>query len=441
MDQTFGFACWDCGHAMDWDGHSPKEACPACGGNVLTVTYPGLTADRLRRIIEDDTGVEGLWRYFEVLPLQDRANIVSRGEGAVPIERWSFLEEFARSTVGLEVMVWVHRHDSNPGTGSFKDLAGSLVSSAMKERGVGEYVVSSTGNTATAYSCYLAAAGCTLYAFIPRFAPPFKVADIAAFGQHVYQIDGDYPTARAFAGSFATEHGLAMAGGTFDPFRIEAKRTMAFEWYRHCEVFPTVYIQALSGGTGPLGTDRGARELRAYGLIEEVPRLLLCQTSRCAPMASSWRKAREAGFPEGWHETFDTIDDPETEVPTLAEGHPAAYPRLAALVRDSGGEIFDFPEELTPAVGRLIAYETGIRIGSAGAVSLGGFFAALRGGWLREGDSILLTTGEGIQRDPDFLPKMSGAVRHADAPENVSRQDRISLREEIYDPLRTYTRG
>jgi len=438
MGSKFHYICRDCGHEMAWDGVAPKQACPACGSTILTVSYSDLTPDRFRAMLDDPERESGLWRYFDILPLSDRSNIITRGEGAVPIERWTFLEEFARTEAGRDLTVHVHRHDLNPATGSFKDLAGSLVASAMKEGGVSEYVVSSTGNTGTAYSSYLAAAGCTLYAFLPRFASAFKEADIAGFGQNVFRVDGDYPTAQQVAREFAAEHGLVMAGGTFDPFRIEAKRTMAFEWYRQCETWPTVYIQALSGGTGPLGTDRGARELLEHGLIDRVPRLLLCQTDRCNPMARTWAGDRAAGFPEGWQTTYETIDDPETEVPTLAEGHPAAYPRLAPLVRESGGEIFSFPEELTPAIGRFITYETGVRVGSAGAVSLGGFFTALRHGCLRDGDTVMLTTGEGIQRDPTFLEKVSGPSQPVSGPADAARRDRARLREAIIEPLRSF---
>ena len=436
MPEKFFYASWDTGERVEWDGYSPK---PASGGDgTLTVRYPELTKEKLLAVFADPELPEGLWRYFDFLPLERRANVVSYGEGNVPIERWRFLEAFARDLGNVDCRVYVHRHDLHPATGSFKDLAGGLVASAMKERGVKGYVVASTGNTAAAMSRYLAAGDCTLYAFIPDDATSYKEADIACFGQNVFRVEGDYAAAKRMAAAFAAAHGHVPAGGTFDPFRIEAKRTMAFDWYRRLDAFPTVYIQAVSGGTGPVAIAKAADELIHLGLIHAPPRMLLVQPSECDPMAKSWAKAKSDGFPDAWNLDYHRIEHPVTEIPTLATGDPTAYPKLAPIVRETGGELFAFPEPLAPDVARVVAFEAGARIGSAAAVGIGGFIEAVKRRLVRNGDVVVVTAGDGIQRDPDFMHRIMGESHRVREVSECTGVAREAFREVAWRPIVDY---
>ena len=106
-------------------------------------------------------------------------------------------------------------------------------------------MVSSTGNTGTAYSSYLAAAGCTLYAFLPRFSSAFKEADIAGFGQNVFRVDGDYPTDQRVArdnqrlmklgNRFAYRANLLWARSRIADYKAAWFEVLAAESYRGAE--------------------------------------------------------------------------------------------------------------------------------------------------------------------------------------------------------------
>lgn len=436
MVEKFYYTSWDTGARVEW--HGPQPASGAVHDETLRVEYPDLTKEKLLQVLAAKDLPNGLWRYFDFLPLNHRENIVSYGEGDVPIERWEFLEEFARAQGNVDCHVYVQRHDLHRATGSFKDLAGSLVASAMKEHGVEGYVVASTGNIAAAMSRYLGEMGCTLYAFVPAGSSLYKAADIACFGQNVFRVDGDYAATKKVATEFAAENGLVLAPGTFDPYRIEAKRTMAFDWFRRLNDFPTVYIQALSGGTGPLGVAKAADEMAALGLLSTVPRMLLVQSDRCDPMAQSWEEAKQDGFPKDWNHHYRRIEHPVTEIPTLATGDPTAYPRLAPVVKRSKGEMFAFPEEMAAHVARVVAYEVGARIGSAGAVGVGGFVEAVKRGLLRNGDVVMLTAGEGIQRDPDFMHRIRGESQQVTCASECRGIVREQYRDVVWQPLCDY---
>ena len=439
MSKKFSFCCWDCGSQVKWKGFSSRTRCEKCKSNIFKVTYPEMSWGKLIGMFHEKGPLsEGLWRYYDFLPLSSRANIVTSGEGNIPIDRWEFLEQFARKQGHIDCRVFAHRHDSHPSTGSFKDLAASLVASALKEHGVKEYVVASTGNIGVAFARYLAASDCTLYAFIPQDSPPFKEAEIACFGQNVFRVMGDYATAQEMAANFAAERGIPLAGGTFDPFRIEAKKTMAFEWYRRMERFPDVYIQALSGGTGPLGVYKGSQELLSAKLVNKMPRMLLVQSEKCAPMARAWAKAKKGGFPQGWNLSYEIINEPQTQIPTLATGDPMAYPRLARIVHEVDGEIFSFPEHLAPDIARVIAFEVGVRIGPAGAVGVGGFFEAVKRQLIYDGDIVVIAVGEGIRRDPDFMVRLMPKTQPVKEVSECKGANRALRADKVWAPLIDY---
>jgi threonine synthase len=344
-----------------------------------------------------------MWRYFDFLPVKDRKNIINLFEGDVTIHRWPKFELLVKEKYGFTCRIYAHRQDRNYATATFKDLAGSVIASVLKENGIQQYVVSSTGNIGVAYARYLKEAGILLYVFIPNSSPKTQEAEIACFGQKVFRVNGDYTQAKEMASEFSKRHGILNAGGSFDPMRIEGKKTMVYEWLRLMPEFPTVYLQALSGGTGPLGIAKACDELEGKGFFEKRPRFILVQSAKCSPMADAWMKAKTAGFPMGWENEYPVIYEPETSIATLATGKPYAYPVIGKLVHESGGEIITFDENRITDIGRLVAAEAGARIGPAAAITVGGLLESLRQGHIRQNDVVLVNIGEGIRRSPTFL--------------------------------------
>lgn len=397
------FVCGGCGHVAAWVRFVPRTGCEACGCDRVEARYPNLTREAVLDTMRKRGGVRGLWRYHVALPVPATARPVKAGEGRVPLDRWRFLERFAERHAGVRCTVFAHRHDCQPATGSLKDLSASLVATALRANGIKEYVVCSTGNTGAAYASYLSRAGIALHAFLPESAPAMKEAEIGYFGQNVYRVMGDYATAKRVAEDYANDRGIPFSGGNFDPFRVEAKRTIVFKWLRRLERLPDVYIQAVSGGTGPLAVAKASRELMALGLAEQAPRLFLSQPHRCDPMAQAWRRAEAEGFPEGWEKEYPVVENPQSAIQTLATGNPTAYPFLARIVRAGGGAFFTFPEDLAPQVARVVAFESGAFIGPAAAIGIGGFFAALKQGAITDGDLVMVAVTDSIRRDPEFL--------------------------------------
>jgi threonine synthase len=384
----------------DWFNHG--QQCHACGNKWMDVRY-STPPSRLLELIAPDQKPSSVFHYADFLPINDSANTISRNEGVIPVERWTFLEDFARKKYGLEISVVVYRNDLNGGTCTFKDVAAAVAATVLRENGITHYAVASTGNIASAFAFYLARAGISLSVFMPLDALQANESEVSAYGQKVFRVNGDYALAKKVAAEYASAHGILLSVGNIDPMRVEAKKTMVWEWLRQTGTLPDVYIQALSGGTGPIAIEKGCADIESLGLFQKTPRYIMVQPDGCDPMTAAWEKAKEAGFPAGWENDYPVYENPVTSVPTLATGNPATYPIIGSLVKKSGGEILTYAENLAPDIARLVDYETGVKIGPASTIAVGGFFEALKKSLVREGETVLINIGEGMNRAPELM--------------------------------------
>ncbi len=439
INQKFHFQCLSCKNIIydinTW--FSSGQKCPECGGNRVSCVYPA-GYEKIPELIRSFPANANMWHYFDYLPLQSRSNIISFKEGTVDIDRWAFIENYAREYHNIDCRVFVQRNDQHTGTGTFKDMAGTVVASALKENRQKEYVVASTGNIANAFAKYLAAANISLYAFLPEIASQFQVAGIKSYGQRVFRVAGDYTRAKELATEFAGKYHIVLAAGNFDPFRVEAKKIMVYEWLRQMEIMPTVYIQALSGGTGPLGIQKAYEELATIGLGGTLPRQLLIQSEQCAPMAEAWESAKKNNFPSDWETDYPIIENPETSIPTLSTGNPQTYPIIGAFVKQTLGEILACEEKMAIVMSRIIAFETSILIGPAAALPVAGLFRALKNKLIHNGDTIMLNIGEGVNRSPDFMQKMADAESAIDDVGSCRPFDRKAYGKRLWDVVHTH---
>ena len=419
--------CRSCNHEIGDMGawFESKQQCPECGSKWADVKYSADMSGVKKLIDIEDHEAKSVFNYFDFLPIDNKENIVTNGEGVIPVQNWAFLEDFAKKYYNLDLEVNVYRNDLNPGTGTFKDVAASVAASGLKEHGVKQYCVASTGNIASAFSHYLAEAGINLAVFVPENALKANVAEVSAHGQKIFRVKGDYAMAKKVAADYAKKNNILMSGGNTDPLRVEAKKTMVFEWLRQCGQLPDVYIQALSGGTGPIAIDKAVRDLEGIYEVKN-PRYIMVQPSGCDPMTQGWKMAKANNYPEGWLNEYPIMENPQTEVPTLATGNPATYPIIAKIVKDSDGEIITFNEDLIEDMARIVAFEKGVKIGPASTTALGGFFKALEVNALRNGESIIINIGEGMNRAPELVEEMiytSELVSSADECKVPNRED------------------
>jgi threonine synthase len=438
MENTkYYFVCRACGTRIEGFGQwfADGQKCPSCGGKWVDTKYSNDYL-KLPDLVNNRAGhPDSLFHYFDYLPLNKKSNVITEGEGVIPVDRWKFLEEFAQEHYNLDLTVLAYRNDENPGTGTFKDVAAAVAASVLKENGIREYCVASTGNIANAFAHYLALAGISLSVFIPDDALRANEAGVGCYGQRVFRVRGDYSLAKKLCAEFSAKYQIPMSGGNIDPARVEAKKTQVFEWLRQLGYLPDVYVQALAGGTGPIAIHKGFEDIRHLKLHETEPRYVLVQASGCNPMTMAWERAKSEGFTDGWENRFPILEQPKTCIPTLANGNPQTYPILAGLVRSTGGEFLTFGEEQHVAVARLVAFESSVRIGPAAAIAVGGFFEGLKSGVFRNGEKVMVNIGEGIHRAPELLEKMIYTTESAATLEECLPFRRNDYRAALYQPF------
>ena len=278
-------------------------------------------------------------------------------------------------------------------TGSFKDRAASICISKLIESGVKEVVLSSTGNIAASFAAYSARAGIRLWIFMPEKVNSTKFTEVLFYGHHVIKVEGNYDQAAVLARRFAQQKNIPVDRGIRSPLRRESMKSLAFEIAEDLgwEV-PDWYIQAVSGGVGPLGVWKGFRELYELGITKKMPRIACIQASGCAPMAQAFLLDSD--------EILEV--KPHTEIETLTTGRPAGYPLIYKVVKESGGHIGSVDDDEAFAAQELLAQE-GIFAESAAAVAAGGLVRMAKQQLIKPGETVVcVCSGNGL-RDIDFV--------------------------------------
>jgi threonine synthase len=365
--------CLECGQLMAASPFITK--CAGCGSPWLDAVYDcaALPADWPALVKQRTTT---LWRYAELLPFPDDIAVLSLGEGWTPLTRAEGLE---RESGHGEL--WIKDERQQP-TGSFKDRQASVAVTALRTQGIKELVLASTGNAAAAYAAYCARAGIKLWVFLTSSVPVEKMRELALYGAEVVKITGTYDQAKEIAADFAARHHLLMDGGAKAIPCKESMKTIAFEiaeqlgWQA-----PDWYIQAVSGGIGPLGVLKGFIELHAAGLTDRVPHLGIVQTEGCAPMVRAWEQGLDKATPV----------QPDSLITVLATGNPGfSYSLLKRMVDQYGGAMVAVSDGDAFRTMRRIARLEGFSMEPAASVAFAGLDKLLALGHIRPGERVVI---------------------------------------------------
>jgi len=383
MDTYPRLQCARCGYSELFT--RPLERCPQCDGDWLDVVYD---YPRVARIWQRELPrrPQTMWRYRELLPLRDDAHRLSLGEGGTPLLRASNLAMMLGCS-GLYI-----KDERQGPTGSFKDRQAALAISVMKELGVTEAVLASTGNVAISYAAYSALAGIKIWAFLTSLVPAEKMREVAIYGAKVVKVTGTYDQTKQVAAEFAKRRGLYLDRGIRSIAARESMKTVAFEIAEQLAGHlgsgatpwraPDWYIQAVSGGLGPVGVWKGFEELLRMGLIDRMPRLACIQAEGCAPMVHSFAKGLEKAEP---------VLNPRTRIITVATGDPGpAYTFLARVIRQHGGAFEAVSDEEAFRAIHVLAKLEGISMEPAAGIAFAGLFKLLSKGVIRRDEIIVV---------------------------------------------------
>lgn len=356
-----GVRCQECGDEIT--PYQPEKInCERCGSPWLEgiYDYPQIKPIVLESVVKRRFN---LWRYRELLPIGAETAVSVFDEGGSPLIK---SKRFGRQ-LGLDHLYIKDERQST--TGSFKDRQAALAVAAMRQRGIKTCVMASAGNAAAAYSAYCAQAGIKLWVFVSSKVVPQKMQEVALYGAEVVKVSGTYDQTKVIAADFAKRKGIYYERGAKSLPSISAMKTIAYEIAEQLDETPATwqapdwYVQAVSGGLGPLGVYQGFQDLYALGLIDRIPKLAVIQVDGCAPMVTAFKENKPIATPIV----------PRTYIDVLSTGNPGfAYTTLYNIVQAHGGTMVSVADEDAFRAMRRVARAEGISMEPAAAVAFAG---------------------------------------------------------------------
>lgn len=271
--------CRNCGETYDLD--LTEFPCRECGG-ILDPKYDYDAVEIDRANVEERGG--SMWKYKELLPIQDDANIVSLGEGNTPIIECPDLADKMGVT-----RVAIKDESQNP-TNTFKDRGASASISAASEQGINEVAIPSAGNAGQAAAAYAARTGIDCHVFLNYQSGDIQKILVQAHGAKLHLVDGKLEKAGEHFAELCKKHGWYTIATFQTPFRHEGKKTMGFEIYEQFDwEAPDEIFYPTGGGVGLIGIWKAYQELSELGWLEadEPPSLNVAQSSGCAPIVEA----------------------------------------------------------------------------------------------------------------------------------------------------------
>jgi len=358
-----GLTCFACGVAHDH--RSLHTVCKKCG-MPLRVDYD------LRSFTP--AGPPTLWRYAPVLPI-DPAQAVSLAEGFTPL-------------LAAGERLFIKDESRNP-TGSFKARGMSLAVSMARALGAGSLAAPSAGNAAGALAAYGAAAHLPVTVAMPDDTPRAFVEECRHYGAEVHLVAGTISD----AGKWLKQHGPRDAFDVStlkEPYRVEGKKTLAYELYEQMGGLPDAIVYPTGGGTGLVGMWKAFDEMQAMGWIgPERPRLVSVQAEGCAPVVKAF--SEPVPSTERW-------PAPRTEAFGLRVPAPIGGFICLRALRETRGTAVAVPEREIAEAARELSRRTGIDVCPEGGAAWAATKRLYATGWLRENDRVVVfNTGTGLK--------------------------------------------
>jgi threonine synthase len=383
--------CTACGLRHDAD--RLQTVCTACS----KVLYARYDLEGVRQAVTPDEFSRrrwDMWRYWELLPVRDAANVVSLGEGLTPLVE---VRRDAARAVGLEHGSLLLKDEGQNPTASFKARGLSAAVSRARELGVHSIALPSAGNAGSAAAAYAAAGGMEAHVAMPRDVPELNRIEASIYGADVALVDGLISDAGRHIRERAPGEGWFDVSTLKEPYRQEGKKTMGIElaeqggWGGAC--LPDVIVYPTGGGTGIVGMQKAFDELEAVGWIgPKRPKMVVVQAEGCAPIVRAYQNGER--FAQPWE-----------NAQTIAAGLrvPVAIGDYLILdaVRDSGGTAIAVSEDAIREAQLELGRLAGVYAAPEAAATWAATFALRREGFFQGEERIVLfCTGMGLKYPP-----------------------------------------
>ncbi len=302
---------------------------------------------------------------------------MSLGEGFTPLLTARRLGD----KLGLPNL-YLKDESQNP-TGSFKARGMAVAVSKAYELGIRRVAVPSAGNAGGALAAYAAKAGMEAAIFMPEGTPLANRLECLLHGAQVTLVPGSIKDCGRVMRETLQGQDWFDLSTLREPYRVEGKKTMAYEIYEQMGGrLPDAMIYPTGGGTGLIGMWKAFEEMQGLGWItDRRPRMFAVQAHGCAPLVRAYAAGSERA--EEW-----------VNPQTLASGLrvPAGIGDsliLSAVRKSRGAALAVSDHDMLEAV-REIAQTEGLITSPEGGSTLAGLKKMLADGFLGGHESIVL---------------------------------------------------
>ena len=359
-----------------------KYVCDECF-NPLDVIYDFDKIRLSKDIIKNRE--KNLWRYFELLPLRNKNNIVDIGAGYTPLHKADKLAK----RLGLNNL-YIKNDTVNPSF-SFKDRPAGVAVSKSIELGLEAVGSPSTGNLASATAAHAARAGIPCYIFIPHDIEQAKILQVQAYGANIIPVNGTYDDANRLASYAGDKYNIGIVNINLRTYYVEGSKTLAFEV---CEQLgwnaPDHVIVPTGSGAMLCAIDRGLKEFEKINLItNNNTKITSAQPKGCSPVVDAIKNKTNVIQP---------VKKPNTLAKSLAIGEPGDGIFAVETVNNSGGYGENANDEEIRESIRLLASTEGIFAEPGGAVSIAVLLKLVRDGKIDANEKVVCyVTGNGLK--------------------------------------------
>ena len=412
MSKLLGLRCRECGAEYPLQA---THVCEMCFGPLDAVyDYSSLKKVVSRQRIE--SGPPSIWRYRDLLPVEDATPVVTLGEGFTPLVKAERLGQ----ELGLNNLYL--KNDSMNPTNSFKDRVVSVAISWARAQGFETMACASTGNLANAVAAYSARAGLECFVFIPFDLEPQKIVSIGVFDPNLVAVRGTYDDVNRLCSQLIESTPWAFCNINIRPFYAEGSKTLTFETAEQLGWrLPDEIIIPIASGCQFVRHRQAARELIEFGLVrgDRVPAFTGAQALGCAPVYNAFQSDQpEKVLPV----------KPNTIARSIAIGNPSDGIYVNRIARETGGTVEAVTEEEIVDAMRLLARTEGIFTETAGGVTIGVLAKLARAGrWRGDETVVAYVTGHGL-KTADVLASANGHGRRVEIePSLKSFREKVSL--------------
>jgi len=364
-----------------------KYVCEDCFGPLdVRYDFPTITKDSF--VNRQKT----YWRYFELLPVVEKASIVSIDAGMTPLIRADKLG----AKLGLNNL-YIKNDSVNP-TFSFKDRPAGVAVSKAKEFGLSAVGCASTGNLASATAAHAAKGGFDCHIFAPSDIEMAKIAQAISYGANFIAVEGTYDDANRIAAQIGDNRGIGIVNINMRSYYVEGSKTLAYEVAEQLDwQVPDQLIIPVGSGAMLNAICKGFEELQQVSLLGAVSAMHVtaAQPHGCAPVVDAFKRNSAEVVP---------VERPETVAKSLAIGDPGDGRYVLKRLQQYNGfaEEADDQEILDAIL--LLAKTEGIFTEPAGGVSVSVLQKMAQDGRIDKNDRVVCyVTGNGLKATDSLM--------------------------------------